>query len=125
MRLALGTLAGAIGWMILALGIGMVAGRLWPEFAVASRNPLTLTTVMLATRLGISFVASLISGAVAARLGASERAALAAGVLLLLFWAPYHVLQIWAQFPIWYHLTFFVSLPLLAWIGGRFAPIAR
>jgi hypothetical protein len=44
-----------------------------------------------------------------------------AGVVLLLFFLPFHYL-IWSKFPLWYHLTFFVSLPLLSLIGGRFAP---
>jgi hypothetical protein len=27
--------------------------------------------------------------------------------------------MIWNQFPVWYHLTFFVSLVLLSVLGGR------
>jgi len=119
-RTVLGAVAGAAVWMVVALGLGFVIGQSWPEFAVASRNPLTLTFAMLVLRLGISFVGSLVGGAVAARIGRNPQvASLAAGLLLLAVWAPYHVLSIWHLFPVWYHLTFLISLPLLSWLGGR------
>jgi len=41
--------------------------------------------------------------------------------VLLLIFAPFHY-SIWSKFPIWRHLTFLVSLPLLNFIGGRLAP---
>ncbi len=37
---------------------------------------------------------------------------------MLLIFVPYHT-TIWTQFPLWYHLTFFVSLLLLSVLGGR------
>jgi hypothetical protein len=114
----LGAVAGIVVWTAVALLLGLLLGKLWPALAVASRAPLTLTTAMLAARLGVSFVGSLASGAAAARIGGMN-AAIAAGVLLLLGWATYHVTMIWHLFPIWYHLTFFVSLPVLSWVGGR------
>jgi hypothetical protein len=120
LRTALGAVVGAVVWMLVALGLGFLIGQLWPEFAAASRNPPTLTLAMLVTRLGLSFIGSLIGGAVAGRIGgAGSVAALASGLLLLVVWAPYHILSIWHLFPVWYHLTFFVSLPLFAWLGGR------
>ncbi|HEY1709216.1 MAG TPA: hypothetical protein VGG10_13185 [Rhizomicrobium sp.] len=116
----LGTAVGIVVWMATALVLGLLLGKLWPALAVASRAPLTLTTAMLSARLGVSFIGSLVSGAVSARLGGMN-AAIAAGVLLLLGWGTFHVTVIWHQFPIWYHLTFFVSLVVLSWVGGRLA----
>ena len=116
-----GATASAVAWVVLVFALGFLVGALWPEFAVASRNPPTLTVPMLAARLAISFAASLTSGAIAARIG-GERAALVSGALLLVVWGPYHALKIWDQFPVWYHLTFLISLPLLGWFGARIAP---
>jgi hypothetical protein len=125
-RTAAGVISGVVAWMVFATAIGLLVGQLWPAFAVASRNPPTLTVAMLALRLAISFVASIVSGAIAARVARDNaNAAVGAGVLLLLWWGTYHVAMIWDQFPVWYHLTFFVSLPLLSWIGARFAPLPR
>ena len=65
-------------------------------------------------------VGSLIAGYVAAMIaGRGSNAPLIAGAVLLLWWGIYHVTMIWNQFPVWYHLTFFVSLPLLSYVGGR------
>ena len=121
LRLILGAVAGAVAWLVVAFAVGLMLGMLWPELAAASRNPLTLTTPMLMTRLGCSFLGSIIGGAVAARIGRnSSMASLGSGLLLLMIFVPYH-LTIWNNFPIWYHLTFFVSLPVLSWFGSRFA----
>jgi uncharacterized protein (DUF983 family) len=46
--------------------------------------------------------------------------ALIAGVILLILFLPIHY-SIWPKFPIWYHLTFLTSLPVLSVAGGRFA----
>ena len=71
-------------------------------------------------RLVISFLGTLAAGYVAALVGGERmRAPLITGVLLLAFWGYYHVTMIWNQFPVWYHLTFFVSLVLLSLLGGR------
>jgi len=78
-----------------------------------------LTFPMLVTRLAISATGSVLSGALAAMIARDAfKASLAAGVLLLIIFVPYH-LTIWIDFPIWYHLTFFASLPLLSLLGGR------
>jgi len=47
----------------------------------------------------------------------STRAPLGAGILLLVVFVPYHM-TIWHNFPVWYHLTFFASLPVLSLLGG-------
>jgi len=121
-RTILGAVIGAVVWMGFALGLGILLGMLWPALAAASREPLTLTTPMLFARLAISFTASIASGAAAARFGGMN-GAIAAGLLLLVCWGTYHVTMIWHLFPVWYHLTFLVSLPLLSWFGERFAPL--
>src|SRR6185437_11083750 len=84
------------------------------------------TPIAMIERLVISFIASLAAGYIAALLsGESRGAPLIAGVLLLVIFVPYHLYDrdaqgtIWTSFPLWNHLTFFVSLPLLSVIGRR------
>ena len=120
-RLIGGILVGAVVWLVAVAALGFAVGKAWPEMA-AIRDMTALTLPMLITRLSISGVSSIVSGFVAALIGRERvRAGLGAGVLLLIVFVPYH-LTIWNNFPIWYHLTFFASLPLLSILGGRLAP---
>jgi hypothetical protein len=41
-----------------------------------------------------------------------------AGLLLVVVFVPQHIM-LWEKFPIWYHLTFLVSLVPLACLGGQ------
>jgi hypothetical protein len=69
-------------------------------------------------RLSESAACSVLSGFVAALI-AKERvkSPAAAGLVLLAFFLPFHI-SIWSKFPVWYHLVFFTSLPLLSLAGG-------
>ncbi len=117
-RLILGAIVGAIVWFLGVTVLGFAVGHAWPEMA-AIKDMTRLTVPMLATRLCVSAVASIISGLAAALIGKEGfKAPLAAGALLLVVFVPYHM-TIWHNFPIWYHLTFFVSLPLLSLLGGK------
>ena len=48
----------------------------------------------------------------------SMLASVMAGVLLVIVFVPQHVM-LWSKFPVWYHLTFLVSLVPLAYLGGQ------
>ncbi|MEI9994774.1 MAG: hypothetical protein WDM91_09285 [Rhizomicrobium sp.] len=117
-RRILGVVLGIAAWFVVVLGI---------SFAIRAADPALnaallahATTAAQAERLAISFLGTLAAGFIAALAsGERSRAPLIAGVLLLLFWGYYHVTMIWHQFPLWYHLTFFVSLVLLSVAGGR------
>ena len=41
----------------------------------------------------------------------------APGILLLVAFIPQHIM-LWEKFPIWYHLTFLLSLVPLTYLGG-------
>ena len=119
LRQMLGAVAGCIAWFVAVAILGFAAAKAWPEMA-GVRDMTSLTFHMLLTRLGISAVSSIACGYVAAQVSKERlKAALGAGVLLLLVFVPYHM-TIWSNFPIWYHLVFFVSLPLLSVLGGGF-----
>lgn len=120
-RLIIGTLVGAIAWFAVIAALGVVVRFVWPEMA-AIRDMTMLTVAMLYTRLGISAIGSVVGGVLAAIISRETvKASLAVGLLLLIVFVPYH-LTIWIDFPVWYHMTFFASLPLLSMLGGRLTP---
>jgi hypothetical protein len=118
MRTFLGVVVGIAAWFVVVLGVSLLIKAVDPALNAALVAHVTSTAMI--ERLVISFAGTLAAGYVAAWVsGESSRAPLIAGVLLLAFWGTYHVTMIWNQFPLWYHLTFFVSLVLLAVLGGR------
>lgn len=123
MRLVLGIVAGLVAWFVAITAIGFVLHLLAPD--VSASLVAHTTAVAMAERLAISFVGSLFGGWLAATIGRGQRAAMITGVLMLIIFVPYHLFgrdmqgTIWTSFPLWYHLMFFVSLPLLAILGGR------
>lgn len=117
LRIAVGAIAGVLLWygVVFAVSYGIKAAAPGLDAALVAHTGMAA----LLERLAIGFFASLVSGFAAALIaGERWRAPLAAGVILLVIFVPYH-LTIWQQFPIWYHLTFFASLPLLSLAGGR------
>lgn len=123
LKLAGGVIAGVAGWAVLATIINLGLRHGWPAYATVEKSML-FTPPMLVARLTMSAVASLASGFLAARIAPGRPSALISGGVLLLLFLPVHY-TLWAKFPLWYHLTFLASLPILAWIGGRFAnPVA-
>jgi len=116
-RLIGGTLAGLVAWIVIvsALNFGLRHG--WPDYA-AVEKAMTFTVAMMVARLSMSGVSSLASGYVAALVGKGGWASLLSGTILLLLFIPVHY-SLWNHFPVWYHLTFLISLPLLSFLGGR------
>jgi hypothetical protein len=118
MKTGFGIVLGIAAWFVVVLGISFLIKAADPALNAALVAHATPTALI--ERLIISFAGTLAAGYVAALVsGESMRAPLIAGVLLLAFWGYYHVTMIWNQFPVWYHLTFFVSLVLLSALGGR------
>lgn len=116
-RLIIGAIAGVIAWLVVVAALGVAVRFAWPEMA-AIRDMTMLTLPMLITRLSISAIGSVVGGALASSIDRDGvKAALSAGVVLLIVFVPYH-LTIWDNFPVWYHLTFFLSLPVMSLFGG-------
>jgi predicted benzoate:H+ symporter BenE len=113
----LGVIAGLLVFVAVATVAGVIMRLTWPAYSrVASAMLFTLP--MLITRLSIGAVATLAAGLVTAAVTrGSAGATLAIGVLLLLVFVPEHIV-IWPKFPVWYHLTFLVSLIPLTYLGG-------
>jgi hypothetical protein len=106
--------------MILVTAAGFVLRSAWPAYSSVA-EAMTFTLPMMLTRLAIGVVATLAAGWVAAMISRrSTIAILLPGVLLLAVFIPQHI-SLWNKFPIWYHLTFLVSLIPLTFAGGRMA----
>ena len=125
-RTIIGIVIEVASWFALTLIFGVIANLAWPEFAAANHAFNTTQTVlfdqsMLITRLSIGALGSIIAAWLAALTVRDNRIApLAGGIVLLAIFVPIH-LSIWDKFPLWYHLTFLTSLPVLAFLGGKLA----
>jgi len=73
---------------------------------------------MLVARLSIGALATLAAGLTTATLApGSMTPRLITGAVLLVAFIPVHV-GLWDRFPVWYHLTFLLSLVPLTYAGG-------
>jgi len=123
LRLILGAVIGVVAWFVVVFIASFAVRAAAPDVNAAMVAHTTVAA--MAERLAISFVASLVSGYLAMLVTRDSRGPLIAGVLMLVIFVPYHLFgrdaggAIWTSFPLWYHLTFFVSLLLLSILGGR------
>ncbi|HUJ02414.1 MAG TPA: hypothetical protein VLW75_02165 [Rhizomicrobium sp.] len=121
-RMIAGIVAGLVVWtlVVTVLNLGLRHG--WPAYAAVEKS-MAFTLPMMIARLSESAVSSIVSGWAAAALGKSRTSALIAGLIALALFFPVHY-RLWHKFPVWYHLTFLVSLPVLSVAGGRLARIS-
>ena len=113
----LAVIAGLVVWVIIVMAIGQIMRSSWPAYANVAAA-MTFTLPMLIARLSISVVATLAAGLVTAFIApVSTLVRLMPGMLLLVAFIPEHI-SLWDKFPVWYHLTFLVSLVPLTYIGG-------
>lgn len=117
----LGTIAGLAVWMTVVSVAGAIMRAAWPAYASVA-DAMTFTLPMMVARLGISAVATLAMGLTAATVArqSSTLVRLIPGVLLVVLFIPVHVM-LWAKFPVWYHVTFLLSLVPLTYLGGKMA----
>lgn len=117
LRIVLGVIAGLVAWAVVVTVCDVAMRKLWLDYALVEKS-LAFTLPMMIARLSESAVSSVLSGFAAAFV-AKERikASLVAGAIILAMFLPTHI-SIWHKFPVWYHLTFLTSLPLLSLAGG-------
>jgi hypothetical protein len=119
-RSVLATAAGLAVWILVVslLNRGL---RLGLAGYTAAEPTMSFTLTMMAARLTIAALASLIGGAALGWIAPRARAApLVLGAILVAVFVPVHV-QLWSRFPPWYHLTFLLSLLPLVVLGARLA----
>jgi len=114
----LAVMTGLVVWVIVTTVAGLIMRGTWPEYAAVA-DAMTFTYPMMFGRLSIGAVATLAAGCVAALVARhSKLATVTTGLILLALFIPQHVM-LWAKFPIWYHLTFLLSLVPLTYLGGK------
>jgi hypothetical protein len=117
LRIILGVVAGLAAWgSLLAIG-GLIVRTTWEEYAAVA-DAMTFTLPMLVMRLAMGAATLLIAGWIAARIARRTIAPLFLGIALLTVFIPIHI-SLWDRFPVWYHLTFLLTLIPLATAGGR------
>ena len=127
-RTVVAFIAGLFSWVIVVSLIDRVL-RLSLAGYAAAEPKMTFTLGMMAARLSMAALTSVIAGAMMGRVApANKRAPWIVGVLLVAVFIPIHV-NLWHAFPVWYHLTFLLTLaPLIAlgavltsrkWTNGR------
>lgn len=116
-RTIAGVIAGLVGWIVMVtiLNWGL---RLWlPGYAQAEPKML-FTLDMQIARLAIGALTSLVAGALVLAIAPANRwAPWIVGLVLLALFVPDHI-HVWDKFPVWYHLTFLVTLVPLVALGG-------
>lgn len=120
-RSILAFIVGLAVWVLVAslLNRGL---RIGLEGYAAAEPQMAFTHGMMAARLTLGALASLAAGAAARAVAPSSlRVVWVLGVVLLAAFVPAHA-QLWAKFPVWYHLVFLATLVPLVLLGGMFRP---
>jgi hypothetical protein len=117
LRKILAVVAGLVVWLTVVMVAGILLRLSWLAYARVA-DAMTFTLPMLMARLSIAALATLATGVVTAIIvPRSMIVRLMPGLILLLAFIPQHIM-LWDRFPIWYHLTFLVSLVPLTFVGG-------
>lgn len=96
----MGAVINIIGWAALATLFIIPVRLAWPEYAAVERA-MTLDVPMLAMRLAVSAIASLVAAWIAGLSVRDNRyAPLIGGLLLLGMFIPVHI-NLWDKFPVW------------------------
>jgi hypothetical protein len=120
----LSVVAGLAVWLSIVIGAGEIMRLSWPAYASVAAA-MTFTLPMLTARLSISALATLATGFVTSIIAPhSMFARLLPGVILVIAFIPQHIM-LWDRFPVWYHLTFFLSLVPLTYVGGTISSALR
>ena len=102
-------LAALITWTLVATLFNRALRYGFAGYAAAEPN-MAFTLGMMFARLLMGAVSSLAAGAVMALIAPnSTRTPWVFGVLVLALFIPSHI-QLWPLFPVWYHLTFLLTL---------------
>ena len=117
MKTLIGVVSGLVVWTAIVIVAGAIMRLSWPAYASVA-TAMTFTLPMLVARLSISVLATLAAGFVTAAIAPQPTLVrLLPGILLLIVFIPVHV-SLWDKFPVWYHLTFLLSLVPLTYVGG-------
>jgi hypothetical protein len=120
-RPILACLAGLLTWIIVVSLINRVLRLSLPNYT-AAEHTLQFTLVMKWARLLMAIVTSLAAGAVTRWISLSSRwAPWIVGIVVLAMFLPVHI-AIWSKFPVWYHLTFLLTIIPAVLVGALLPP---
>ena len=123
LRKIAGVIAAPIVWIAVAIVLSFGLRHFYPGYAAVEKAR-GFTLGMLFARLTVSFISTIAAGATTATIARNNFLwPFIGGIVMLMCFLPDHI-SIWPHYPVWYHLTFFVSLPVFSVIGGRFARTA-
>ena len=109
--------AGLVAWIAVVAVAGVLMRSSWPAYSRVA-DEMTFTLPMMLARLSIGALATLAAGWVTAAIVARPMLVrLMPGLVLLAAFIPQHI-ALWNNFPVWYHLTFLLSLVPLTYLGG-------
>ena len=110
-------IAALVTWFLIATVLNLALRAWWPHYHEAE-TAFNFTIAMKLARLVLGAISTLSAGFVAAWIGKSRMgSATLTGIALLCLFIPGHY-RIWDKFPVWYHLTFLVSLLPLTLLGA-------
>jgi hypothetical protein len=115
-RSALAFIVGLMLWVVVAslLNRGLRVG--FAGYAAAEPT-MAFTLGMKVGRLIVGALASLLAGAAAGLMTRSRALPWVFGAILLVAFIPVHI-QLWAKFPVWYHIAFLGTLVPLVALGA-------
>jgi hypothetical protein len=108
-RPILACLAGLVTWILVVSLINRMLRLSLPNYT-AAEHTLQFTLGMKWARLLMAVATSLVAGAVTRRISPLSRwAPLIVGSIVLAMFLPLHI-AIWNRLPVWYHLTFLLTI---------------
>src|SRR3981081_3978293 len=115
-KIVVGVLIGLVVWFVAATLANLVlrgAGYVEAEAVMNFTLPMRLAPI------GVGALSARAAGLVCALSAPSTPSAVKAlAIALVLFFVPVHY-SLWAQFPLWYHAAFLLSLSPLVWLGAK------
>lgn len=128
LKIVLGVIAGFVAWSIIWVGSDAVLSTAWADYgehqtramlALVNSESFAADNTIMAVRLVISIIATLMSGFLAAFIaGENRRAPLALGVILLLVGIAVQF-GAWNVMPVWFHVIFLLLLLPMSILGGK------
>jgi peptidoglycan/LPS O-acetylase OafA/YrhL len=104
-------------WVLVASLLNRVLRAGFPGYALAE-PAMAFTLGMKVARLTLGALASLAAGAATGWIAPSRKSLpWLLGAVILAMFIPVHV-QLWAKFPVWYHLVFLGTLVPLVALGA-------